>query len=66
MDILCLKLKKDLKSELELYSKEKGYPIEKLDTLIDDVVKPEVFKFNIQEYDETKCQARLWSKRSTM
>lgn len=62
MDILCLKLKKDLKEALELYSKEKRYPIENLDTLIDDVVKPEVFNFNIQEYDETKCQARLWSK----
>ena len=60
MEILCLKLKKDLKSELELYSKEKGYPVEDIDTLINNVVKPGVFNFNIQEYDETKCQARLW------
>ena len=62
MDLLCLKLKKDLKSELDVYTKEKGYPVENLDTLIDDAVKPELFHFKIQEYDETKCQARLWSK----
>ena len=62
MDILCLKLKKDLKSELDVYTKEKGYPVENLGTLIDDAVKPELFNFNTQEYDETKCQARLWSK----
>tara|TARA_B110000285_G_C15099882_1_gene604358 strand:- start:1248 stop:1688 length:441 start_codon:yes stop_codon:yes gene_type:complete len=62
MDLLCLKLKKDLKSELDVYTKEKGYPVENLGTLIDDAVKPELFHFKIQEYDETKCQARLWSK----
>lgn len=62
MDILCLKLKKDLKEALEVFSKEKGYHLENLDTLIDETVKPEVFNFNIKEYDETKCQARLWSK----
>ena len=60
MDTLCLKLKKDLKSELELYSKEKEYTLEDIDTLIDDVVKPGLFNFNIQEYDETKCQASVF------
>ena len=62
MEILCLKLKKDLKEALEIFSKEKGYPTENLDTLIDETVKPELFNFSTQEYDETKCQARLWSK----
>jgi hypothetical protein len=62
MDILYLKLKKDLKGELEVFSKEKGYPVENLGTLIDEAVKPELFNFNNQEYDENKCQARLWSK----
>ena len=62
MDILCLKLKKDLKSELDVYTKEKGYPVENLGTLIDDAVKPTLFHFKIREYSETNCQARLWSK----
>ena len=62
MDILCLKLKKDLKEALGSYSKEKGYPVENLGTLIDEAVKPELFNFNNQAYDENKCQARLWSK----
>ena len=62
MDILCLKLKKDLKTALESYSNEKGYLVEDLDVLIDESVKPELFNYKIREYSETDCQARLWAK----
>ena len=62
MDILLIKLKKDLSEQLMEYVKEKRYPEIDLDTLIDEKVKPELFQFQSLVYDETKCYARLWDK----
>ena len=62
MDILLIKLKKDLSEQLMEYVKEKRYPEIDVDTLIDEKVKPELFQFQSLVYDETKCYARLWDK----
>ena len=62
MEILCLKLKKDLKESLKIYTQEKKYHLENIDKIVDSVVNPELFNFNTQNYDENKCHARLWSK----
>lgn len=69
MDILCLKLKKDLSEKLKEYSQMMDYTScvnydeQYIDDIVEKHVSPEVFQFNVkQEYDETKCQARLWDK----
>ena len=69
MDILCLKLKKELSEKLKEYSQMMDYTScvnydeQYIDDIVERSVSPEVFQFNVkQEYDETKCQARLWDK----
>jgi len=69
MDILCLKLKKDLSEKLKEYSQMMDYTScvnydeQYITDIVENHVSPEVFQFNVkQEYDETKCQARLWDK----
>ena len=69
MDILCLKLKKDLSLKLKEYSQMMdyiscvNYDEQYITDIVENHVSPEVFQFNVkQEYDETKCQARLWAR----
>ena len=69
MDILCLKLKKDLSEKLKEYSQMMDYTScvnydeQYITDIVENHVSPDVFQFNVkQEYDETKCHARLWDK----
>ena len=69
MDILCLKLKKDLSLKLKEYSQMMDYTScvnydeQYITDIVENHVSPVVFQFNVkQEYDKTKCQARLWAR----
>lgn len=64
MDILLLKLKQELEIELNEYieTKSEGNTTVDIKSIIDEKVKPELFQLSINDYDECKCNARLWDK----
>ena len=60
MDILLLKLKKDLTKSITEYIQEKQYPETEISDIIERKLNSELFNFKQKTYNETKCQARLW------
>ena len=64
MEILYHKLKNDLHKQLKEYMIMMDYNDNnnELNHIIDEVISKDLFKFNINGYDESKCHARLWAR----